>query len=176
MLKSIWWYFRDFFCEGKERNPFKIWRAYRNIRAYGSDVIGVRCKYCDKLLFEISKIKGVNVTVKCSRCRMLNNFCSANDFTYRMKKADHNNDIQESIKLRLRVFKRDKYKCVYCGSKKKITLDHVIPHSNGGKTELNNLVTCCNECNNKKGNRTQMKPKKGEVHGKSNSDQQGLQG
>lgn len=55
---------------------------------------------------------------------------------------------------RNRVFKRDNYQCVYCGSKKELTLDHVIPKSKGGKNEWTNLVTSCSKCNIKKADRT----------------------
>ena len=49
---------------------------------------------------------------------------------------------------------RDYFKCVYCGSKKQLTIDHVIPTSKGGKTTFENCVTACIDCNNKKKNRT----------------------
>lgn len=55
---------------------------------------------------------------------------------------------------RQRIFKRDNHECVYCGSVKQLTLDHVIPKSRGGKNTWNNLVTCCFTCNLKKGNKT----------------------
>jgi CRISPR/Cas system Type II protein with McrA/HNH and RuvC-like nuclease domain len=55
---------------------------------------------------------------------------------------------------RHRVFKRDEYQCVYCGSQKELTLDHVQPRSRGGKNTWTNLVTCCTKCNHKKGNKT----------------------
>lgn len=55
---------------------------------------------------------------------------------------------------RTRIYKRDNHECVYCGSKKQLTLDHVIPKSRGGRNEWTNLVTCCFKCNLKKGNRT----------------------
>ena len=55
---------------------------------------------------------------------------------------------------RSRIYKRDGYECVYCGSKKQLTLDHVIPKSRGGRNEWTNLVTCCFKCNLKKGNKT----------------------
>ncbi len=55
---------------------------------------------------------------------------------------------------RNRIYKRDNHECVYCGSVKQLTLDHVIPKSRGGKNEWTNLVTCCFKCNLKKGNRT----------------------
>jgi len=52
------------------------------------------------------------------------------------------------------VFKRDGFKCQYCGDKKELTLDHLIPKAKGGKTSWNNLVTACKTCNSKKGNYT----------------------
>ena len=49
---------------------------------------------------------------------------------------------------------RDNNKCVYCGSKNDLTIDHVIPISKGGKTSFENCVAACKDCNNKKGSRT----------------------
>ena len=60
-----------------------------------------------------------------------------------------------SIKVgRQRIFKRDKYECGYCGSKKNLTIDHIIPRSKGGDNSWNNLITCCNRCNNEKDDKT----------------------
>lgn len=55
---------------------------------------------------------------------------------------------------RSRIYKRDGHECVYCGSKKSLTLDHVIPKSRGGSNDWTNLVTSCVKCNLKKSNRT----------------------
>jgi CRISPR/Cas system Type II protein with McrA/HNH and RuvC-like nuclease domain len=52
------------------------------------------------------------------------------------------------------IYKRDNYECVYCGSKKDLTLDHVLPKSRGGGNDWTNLVTSCFKCNLKKGNKT----------------------
>jgi hypothetical protein len=55
------------------------------------------------------------------------------------------------------VLKRDKYCCQYTGiqlSSSKLTIDHVIPKSQGGKSSWNNCVTATLEINLKKGNRT----------------------
>jgi len=48
---------------------------------------------------------------------------------------------------------RDNYTCQYCGSKKELTIDHVIPVSRGGKSNFENCVTACKSCNTKKGGR-----------------------
>jgi len=58
-----------------------------------------------------------------------------------------------SEKIRNRIFKRDNYKCKICGSKDDLVIDHIIPFSKGGITEINNLQTLCKSCNSKKGNK-----------------------
>ncbi len=43
--------------------------------------------------------------------------------------------------------------CYYCKrevGRKRLTMDHVVPLSRGGKTKKGNIVAACKECNNKK--------------------------
>ncbi len=57
---------------------------------------------------------------------------------------------------RQNIFFRDQYRCQYCGKRypsSELTWDHVLPKARGGKTEWENLVTCCVDCNRKKGGR-----------------------
>lgn len=61
---------------------------------------------------------------------------------------------------RQNIFKRDSHQCVYCGEKKDLTLDHVIPKSRGGASSWANLTTACKKCNSLKGNKT---PKEAEM-------------
>ncbi len=43
------------------------------------------------------------------------------------------------------------YKCIYCGKKpNKLTKDHVIPISRGGKNNIENIVPACWNCNYQK--------------------------
>ena len=54
------------------------------------------------------------------------------------------------------VYWRDNYTCQYCAknfSHKELTFDHVLPKSKGGPTTWENVVTCCQACNCKKGSR-----------------------
>lgn len=44
--------------------------------------------------------------------------------------------------------------CAYCGKKAKLTLDHVVPLSKGGKHSKDNVVPACSHCNSSKGNKT----------------------
>lgn len=55
---------------------------------------------------------------------------------------------------RQNIFKRDNFECQYCGTKRDLTLDHVIPSSKGGQHTWGNLVTACKRCNSLKGDRT----------------------
>ena len=52
---------------------------------------------------------------------------------------------------------RDEFICQYCGKvceRGELTTDHVIPKTQGGSASWSNCVTCCYECNNRKGGRT----------------------
>ena len=54
------------------------------------------------------------------------------------------------------LFKRDNYRCVYCGisGRANLTMDHVVPKSKGGKDTWDNLVTACKMCNAEKDDMT----------------------
>ena len=63
---------------------------------------------------------------------------------------------------RQNIYARDQYRCQYCGDRypsEELTYDHVYPRSRGGRTEWRNIVTCCVECNRKKGGRTPREAK-----------------
>jgi len=55
---------------------------------------------------------------------------------------------------RQNIFKRDNFECQYCGTKRDLTLDHVLPTSRGGPHSWLNLVTACKRCNTRKGDFT----------------------
>lgn len=51
------------------------------------------------------------------------------------------------------VFHRDKHVCQYCGDKFKraqLTIDHVVPKCQGGKSVWDNIVAACKDCNARK--------------------------
>lgn len=55
-----------------------------------------------------------------------------------------------TAKKRFEIFKRDGFRCVYCGKTwKDVTLevDHIVAKTDWGSDEFDNLVTCCRECN-----------------------------
>ena len=58
---------------------------------------------------------------------------------------------QEAIRMwRRNVKERWDYKCAYCGSKKELTIDHVVPRCKGGTDFTKNVVCCCHSCNQSK--------------------------
>lgn len=64
---------------------------------------------------------------------------------------------QPSLRLRFQVMQRDGFRCANCGRSPAthpglvLHLEHVIPFSKGGRTELGNLRTACTDCNLGKG-------------------------
>lgn len=56
-----------------------------------------------------------------------------------------------TTKMRLKVFERDGYACLHCGSNRDLRVDHIIPESKGGAHEIENFQTLCARCNSKKG-------------------------
>ncbi|EOS7783647.1 HNH endonuclease [Enterococcus hirae] len=58
-------------------------------------------------------------------------------------------------KISQQVFERDSYTCKYCGKVGgTLEVDHVIPFSQGGSDELDNLVCACKKCNRQKKDKT----------------------
>lgn len=59
---------------------------------------------------------------------------------------------------RLAIYLRDGLACAWCGHSVEcgasLSLDHVVPHSNGGSNHETNLVTACERCNKSRGNRS----------------------
>jgi len=59
---------------------------------------------------------------------------------------------------RLAIYLRDGLSCAYCGASveqgAQLSLDHIIPHSEGGSNKETNLVTCCSRCNSSRGARS----------------------
>ncbi len=113
-------------------NTVSIRRAIRLIISGKSEVV----KYTEK-------------TIKCS-----NGTCFKIPAVIKLIKlvrAIYKNHVPFSKK---NVLIRDNFKCLYCGSTKNLTIDHVIPVSKGGKSSFNNCVTACRPCNSIKGNRT----------------------
>jgi 5-methylcytosine-specific restriction endonuclease McrA len=80
-----------------------------------------------------------------------------------LTKGDVKKDQKDSrnipLGLRFKVLYRDDFKCVLCGNNPPASpglilhIDHIMPWSKGGKTEIDNLRTLCADCNIGRGNR-----------------------
>jgi len=72
---------------------------------------------------------------------------------------------RQQVKFNRRnLFARDNNRCQYCGNKfptSELSLDHVVPRSQGGPATWENIVCACVKCNIKKGGRT---PKQANMH------------
>jgi predicted restriction endonuclease len=66
-----------------------------------------------------------------------------------------------SGKTRLDVFERDDYRCQMCGRTVddgiKLHIDHIVPFSKGGSSDMDNLQVLCHECNLAKHDRMDLK-------------------
>ncbi len=65
---------------------------------------------------------------------------------------------KQTVKFNRRnIFARDHNQCQYCGKKfptTELSLDHIVPRSQGGQSTWENIVCACIACNVKKGGRT----------------------
>lgn len=55
------------------------------------------------------------------------------------------------------LYGRDQFLCAYCGNTfapHKLTIDHILPKSHGGKNVWMNCVSACKPCNHRKADRT----------------------
>ncbi len=65
---------------------------------------------------------------------------------------------KQTVKFNRRnIFARDNNQCQYCGRRfptNELSLDHVVPRSQGGLSTWDNVVCACLDCNVRKGGRT----------------------
>ena len=62
---------------------------------------------------------------------------------------------------RYNMYLRDLFQCQYCQEVfdfEDLTIDHVNPRANGGKTVWDNCVTACKPCNHSKGDKKTIRP------------------
>jgi len=71
-----------------------------------------------------------------------------NEYPQRRKQASI---YTSNRKVRERILSKYNHKCVECGSKKDLTIDHIIPVLLGGNNSDENLQVLCRSCNSCKG-------------------------
>lgn len=76
------------------------------------------------------------------------------------KQLTHRTSRNINTRLRFLVLQRDNFKCCACGASPakdpsvELHVDHIVPWSKGGETEISNLQTLCSKCNLGKSNCT----------------------
>ena len=67
--------------------------------------------------------------------------------------GEHKTSRDINLRLRFKVLQRDNFKCCACGASPakdatvELHIDHIVPWSRGGETEIDNLQTLCSKCN-----------------------------
>jgi 5-methylcytosine-specific restriction endonuclease McrA len=116
--------------------PLKIVSVKQAFRLLFNEKVDVVLDYSDKVIKTVSRVFKIPAVI-----RLLGKV-----------------GLRFKVKLsRRNIMVRDQFKCQYCGSSGKsstLTLDHCIPRSRGGKFSWENLVTACEACNARKGDRT----------------------
>ncbi len=114
------------------------------------------CRMCEKwlLLENFYRAHGYykNICKSCSRVYARLRY--AENISYRTERRLHAHarkrmTVKPDPKVVKTIFALTDGKCVYCGSPAN-TLDHVVPLSRGGDSEMGNLVPCCISCNSRK--------------------------
>lgn len=85
----------------------------------------------------------------------------ANEFLYRAESAYCEAMMRAFVRplptlaaLRPIIFERDGFHCLRCFSTADLTLDHIVPRSEDGADDPENLQTLCRSCNSSKGTKT----------------------
>ena len=89
-------------------------------------------------------------------CRFFGHVCPV--FFYGYENVTETRDLRRRGRhipreIMLKVVRRDDYRCRLCGKTvddRDIEFDHIIPHSKGGPTSVENIRLLCSECNRKK--------------------------
>lgn len=67
--------------------------------------------------------------------------------------ADTYRKQQVTPSTRWQVWERDDFTCQHCGTRRDLSIDHILAESRGGGVDLDNLQTLCKSCNSRKGPR-----------------------
>lgn len=77
--------------------------------------------------------------------------------TYESRRKEADKAIKKEL-TRLHVLSRDGNRCVGCGTKDDLTIDHILAVKRGGANDIVNLQTLCRSCNSRKGARPWVNP------------------
>lgn len=97
------------------------------------------------------KVKLRNL-ISTERSRLFTELNKSPSASYFLRRAEADRVISRN-EVRIKVFQKDGFKCVSCGEKNRLTVDHIIPVVAGGGDDFSNLQTLCVWCNSSKGGR-----------------------
>jgi 5-methylcytosine-specific restriction endonuclease McrA len=133
----------------RENQRYDILSVYGRIRIKQN-----LCKRCKSRFFILSKSDD---SPYCPDCRKdISEGKIDPDDVIVIFHTEINPRVQISKKIRMAVYERDNYTCVYCNRdlhedyKNKtgqLTLDHFVPYIGRGEDQIPNLYTCCKRCN-----------------------------
>lgn len=104
-------------------------------------------------IFNECKCGGIFHRYICYSCGEVNELTSTISISQRQIKSLPIKKITVNVRpnsKRESVYKRDNFKCLKCGSKNNLTLDHILAKSKGGNNDVDNLQTLCFDCNQEK--------------------------
>lgn len=144
---ELWLRSRDSVNKGSERYPRLI---------TGTGLKETTCMDCKEiklvsefLLYRNSQGK-IQCRSYCHECRRKRDIMSANK-RRALKLSCETNINLEQWERKMREWN---YLCAYCGLEEKLTMEHVVPLSRGGKDGESNIVPSCLSCNSKKHTKT----------------------
>ena len=106
------------------------------------------CEVCDNIFNKIHPSQKI-----CSEECRIKKREMIKDFSWFVdNKKELKGKMLNYYKLRFEIFKKDNFRCVYCGKTPeeyniKLHLDHILPRSKGGEDVISNLRTSCSQCN-----------------------------
>lgn len=113
-----------------------------------------RVRQHDKKYAELHKEKILEKNKLWREANKVYNFIWNNKNKERSRVIKENRRSKENGKISSKdwtaLLKKYGNKCLACGSVKRITMDHVVPLSKGGKHHIDNIQPLCKTCNQKK--------------------------
>jgi 5-methylcytosine-specific restriction endonuclease McrA len=101
------------------------------------------CKLCRSPISEDKKADSIYCSKLCKRKVNRKNHNTNREGLKRSNAGYVPYDYTEWEKLK----RRFNYCCAYCGLKKPLEQDHVVPLSRGGRHAIANILPCCRQCN-----------------------------
>jgi 5-methylcytosine-specific restriction endonuclease McrA len=134
----------------------KVWRdATRERRLAESAerrLAGIVCIECGEAIPDASRTTRKFCSRRCSNALSLRERRAERVEAARRRKARLRLATTVGVSIRdwERLVRRHSGCCAYCGERRKLTMDHVVPLSRGGQHAIGNILPACQSCNSSK--------------------------